>query len=173
MALQGVERQPDGALTVDPEELPDFDEQDSQFVINPYGNLYSPVFVYEIAVSNETMVKLATVDVDRYFGADPGTREWVGVKVFKNENGTTRWWAGHAIRDLLPNGRFANTFSWDPLTFPQVDSHNIPITTPTDVVFNISVDRLIHPFQRPQGYPANLPIDLEAARRKAVKGLRL
>ncbi len=136
------------------------------FVVGAGGNI-APQLVLEVAVSNETMPTLTQTDLARYFVAGTGTRWWVGIKVFKNPGGTNRWWAGHASRRFT-HGQFQNAADFSPESMPIVQSYNIDLNAPTQLVFHITVATLIHPCQPPANYPATLDIDLENIRQLIV-----
>ena len=106
-------------------------------------------------------------DLARYFAAGTGTRWWVGIKVFKNPGGTNRWWAGHASRRFT-NGQFENTADISTESMPIVQSYNVDLNVPTQLVFHITVSTLIHPCAPPANYPAILDIDLENIRQLIV-----
>jgi hypothetical protein len=67
----------------------------------PNGSMLFPVICFEVSICGEYLTQLAVTDVQRYFLPGTGTRWWLGVKVFKKDlPKVTRWWAGHALRDL-------------------------------------------------------------------------
>ena len=143
--------------------------------MHPRTGQVEPQLVFEVAVSNETMPKLAEIDLERYFAPGAGTRGWVGVKIFRDDRNTPpnhRWWCGWASRDFDPNTTtFLNTATLNPESMPGLATNNAPLSTPTNIVFHIDVDMLIHPITKPAEYPSMLNLDMERVRRKAVRAI--
>jgi hypothetical protein len=158
---------PDGHWQLSPARIPP--QFLNSFPLNPRNGLIAPCLVLEVAVSNETMPILTQTDLGRYSAAGTGTRAWIGVKIFpddRNNPPTHRWWCGWATRDQAQNGAFLNSATFHAESMPIVGTYNRPLTTPTNppLVLHIDVDILVHPMQRPQGYPATLDIDMELVR---------
>ena len=153
---------PDASFAVNLNRLPN--SQGHTFVTDPGTGLLAPILVMEVSISHESMPILAETDLRSYFDVGTGTRHWVGIKVWKSRTGgPTRWWAGHASREMI-NGVFQNRAIIDPQSFPIVQTHNVEINIPTNIIFNINVRRLLHPCPIPAGYPATIDIDLEVMR---------
>jgi hypothetical protein len=110
-------------------------------------------------------VNLVETDLAKYFAPGTGTRAWVGIKVFKSTslNGTPRWWTGWARRRMI-DGQFVDQPDLSQESMPRVNTHNIPITQPTNCVFHIDIFTLLHPCQAPANYPATIDIILEDLR---------
>jgi hypothetical protein len=124
--------------------------------------------VLEVAVSDESMPTLSERDLGRYFGPGTGTRWWIGIKIFKNPNGVARWWTGHAQRTMI-NGAFLDVATLHHESMPVVQSHNIDISIPTNLVFNIDVSTLIHPAALPHNYPPTFQLNMETIRQMIVR----
>ena len=133
----------------------------------------APQLVLEVAVGNETMPRLTQIDLIRYFAAGTGTRAWVGIKIFKDHQNIPpvhRWWCGWATRDSI-NGQcqFLNSATMHAESMPILTINKYaPISMPTNIIFHIDVDLLLHPIPRPQGYPRTLNIDMELVRQLAI-----
>jgi hypothetical protein len=155
-----------------PGNLPNPNAAQNVFPINRVDGFLAPQLVMEVAVSNETMPILAGADLDRYFAAGTGTRAWIGIKVWRSavNGGTHRWWAGHAARRMV-NGVFQNGWVMDPQPMTVVAHHNQDLSIPTNIIFNVDVQNLIHPCLPPAGYPATLDLDLELIRRVICRNL--
>ena len=161
--LNNSNKQPDAALRIRPSRWPKFPNP-HPFQINQADGSIAPGFVFEIGVSNETMPTLSQADVARYFLPNTGIRFWIGVKVWKHDNGH-RWWVGSASRDFVA-GTWQNTYTLHihPL-FPIVQSHNRLVSLPVPgQVINIPVNDLVHPLPLPVGCPALFTVDLELLR---------
>jgi hypothetical protein len=158
-------KEPGGHWTINLNALPN-SPPPGTFVVGAGGNL-APQLVLEVAVSNETMPTLTQTDLARYFAAGTGTRWWVGIEVFKDPDGTNRWWAGHASRRIV-NGQFQNVADISPESMSTVQTNNVDLNIPTSLWFHIQVSTLIHPCAAPANYPATLDIDLENIRQLIV-----
>lgn len=159
-------KQPDAHWTINQRRLP-VPPPPGTFGIGAGGNP-APQLVLEVAVSHESIPTLTERDLQRYFAAGTGTRWWVGLKIFKNPTGTTRWWAGHAER-TVQNGNFIDTATLHVESMPVVQSHNLDISIPTNLVFNIRVATLTHPAAPPANYPQYLTINLEEIRQIVIE----
>lgn len=161
---------PDCAWSVDLDQLPN-QGQGHNFVQIPNQRMFSPIIAAEIAISNESLVQLATRDVARYFQAGTGTRWWIGVKVFRADPPrVTRWWAGHALRDFdAQNNVWRNTFTFCQNSMDRDLAANAPLTTSVaGLRFSADVNYLLQPVGPPAGYPTHLHFDMERIRLRLV-----
>jgi hypothetical protein len=143
---------------------------------NLFGGNLSPCLVFEVSVSNESMRQLSITDFNRYFAAGGGTRAWMGIKLFKdtrnpNPNPVHRWWVGWAKRDKNNAGAFLDSATLHTESFPVVASHNVPVSTPCNIVFHIDTTILFEPMLKPPGYPPTINIDLELIRQVILESL--
>jgi hypothetical protein len=121
-------------------------------------------------IPTSLMAKLDSFTVDsdaRYFAAGTGTRWWVGIEVFKDPDGTNRWWAGHASQRIV-NGQFHNVADISPESMSIIQTNNVDLNIPAPLMFRIQVSTLIHPCASPANYPATLDINLENIRQLIV-----
>ena len=121
-----------------------------------------PVIYFEVSICYESLTELAVTDVQRYFLPGTGTRWWLGVKVFKKDPPkVTRWWAGHALRDLQ-NGTFQNSFTFQPgsmaLGLPRNADINVPVP---GLQFAAPLATLFHPLPVSQGYASHIIFDIK------------
>lgn len=118
------------------------------------------------------MPTFTITDLTKYFAPGTGTRCWVGFKVFKanTPTGTTRWWAGYAMRKRV-NGILVDEPDMSAESMPIVATNNVPVTQVTNTTFHLDVDAIIEPCQRPPTYPATLDINLDEVRQVIVESL--
>ena len=147
------------------------------FQIDPNnGQITIPIFCFEIAIGNETLVKLLN-DAARYFQPGTQTRYWLGIKVFHNSQnnppGVNRWWAGDALRDQDPNtGAWLNTYTFQAGSMTRNLNINADINVAVPgLQFSVSLATLLHPLPIPPGYATHLVFDLEEFRRTITRGL--
>ena len=150
--------------------LPNLQPGLNPFPVNAATGELVPQLVLEVAVSNESMPILIDTDLVNYFAPGTGTRAWIGVKIFKSSssNGTYCWWAGWARRKMV-NGQFVNQPESSLESMPRVNTHNVPIMQPTNLVFHIDVITLLHPCQPPANYPPTIDINLEDVRQVMLR----
>ena len=67
------------------------------------------------------------------------------------------------------NGQFVDEPDLSPESMPRVNTHNVPIIQPFNLVFHIDVFTLLHPCQPPVNYPATIDINLEAMRQVILR----
>ena len=131
-----------------------------------------PVICFEVSICHESPTELAVIDVQRYFLPGTGTRWWLGVKVFKKDPPkVTKWWAGHALRDLQ-NGTFQNSFTFQSGSMALGLPKNADITVPVPgLQFAAPLATLLHPLAIPQGYATHIIFDIEWLRQIIVQNL--
>lgn len=168
--VAGSDKQPDGHWVVNTNRLPNPQQGLNTFPVNTATGELAPQLVLEVAVSHESIPTLVDKDLVKYFVPGTGTRAWIGIKVFKSSspNGTHRWWAGWAKRRMV-NGQFLNQPELSQESMPSVNTNNVPITQPTNLVFHIDLFTLLHPCQRPANYPATIDINLEDVRQVILR----
>ena len=168
--IPGSDKQPDGHWTVNVHRLPNFQQVPNPFPVNAATGELAPQLMLEVDVKNETMPTLVDVDLVNYFAPGTGTRAWIGIKIFKSSspNGTHRWWAGWARRRMV-NGQFVDQPDLSQESMPRVNTNNVPITQPTNIVFHVDVFTLLHPCQPPPNYPATIDINLEDVRQVILR----
>jgi hypothetical protein len=171
--IPGHDKQPDAHWTINPEKLPNQQQQINTLAINPADGDIAPQLVFEVAVHNDTMPQLTQTDLNNYFAPGTGTRAWVGIKVWVHTtNNHHTWWAGWATRAKDANGQWVDQALFMPGSMPILSTHNASIYDPVpQLVFPIDVDELIHPCQRPVPSPRYLNINLERIRLLIVRKL--
>jgi hypothetical protein len=138
------------------------------FAVDASSGFLSPQLVVEVAVSHESLRTLRVADLNRYFYAGTGTRAWVGIKLLKNNpvvnpTGVHRWWVGWAKRRMI-NGAFVDEGELQAESMPVVDTYNVELSLPTNLIFHIDVGTLLWPCAVPPNYPLTFDINIEEIR---------
>ena len=68
----------------------------------------------------------------------------------------------------MQNGNFIDNATLHAESMPVVQSHNLDISIPTNLVFHIRLATLTHPAAPPANYPQYLTINLEEIRQIVV-----